>query len=548
MKARLIAVVLFAVALAAAEFASGASAQGGGAQQPQASTHATSTTAATGVRGLTPQERRGRAIYMRGESPSGSEITAMVGELDVPASTVTCAGCHGARGEGKTEGGVTAGNLTWPNLTKTYGHTHPTGRKHGPFNEAAFVRALTDGVDPAGNSMLAAMPRFKMSPEDAADLIAYVKRIEEDHDPGVGDASVKLGTLLPSTGPLAETGSAMRDVLAAFFEELNARGGIYSRKVELQVADTGTSATTAATSARRLVEQGQVFAAVGGLSAGADKELAALAQEQEVPFVGPSTLMPQVGFGTNRYIFYLLPGIAEQARALVNFGAQRQTVSKAGAAVVFQEGEIGSAAAAAVEDQCRKIGCGELKKVSYARGKFDAASLVQASKGAGTVFFISPGGEESAFLKEADAAAWRPDVLLLGALTGRDFAATVPAGFNGKVFLAFPTVPSDITPAGESELRALSEKYKFQIRHTAAQLSALAAAKVLAEGLQRAGKDLSREKLVTSLEGLYDYETGLTPRVTFGPNRRVGAAGAYMVTVNTETKQFALAGEWVKAN
>jgi ABC-type branched-subunit amino acid transport system substrate-binding protein len=483
---------------------------------------------------------------MRGESPSGKEMAAFVGELDVPPSTVTCAGCHGARGEGKTEGGVTAGNLTWANLIKPYGHTHPTGRKHGPFDEASFARALSDGVDPVGNQMLAAMPRFRMSPEDLADLIAYVKRIEDDRDPGVTDTTLRVGTLLPSAGTLAETGASMRDVLAAFFEELNAKGGIYNRRVELQVADTGVGQTAAA--ARRLVEEGQVFAAVGGLSAGADREIAALAQEQEVPFVGPSTLLTQVGFGTNRYVFYLLPGVGEQARALVNFSARRQTVGKAGAALIYQEGEIGAAAAAAVEDQCRKVGCGELRKVSYARGKFDAPSLVQTLKGAGTVFFLSMDGDEAAFIKEADANAWRPDVLLLGALTGRDLVNSVPADFDGKVFLAFPTVPSDITQAGEVELRALSAKYKFGIRHTAAQLSALAAAKVLAEGLQRAGKDLSRERLITSLEGLYDYETGLTPRLTFGPNQRVGAAGAHIVTIDAASKQFAPTGDWVKVN
>ena len=42
----------------------------------------------------------------------------MLGDFDVPASTLNCAGCHGLRGEGKTEGGVTAGNLTWTNLIK----------------------------------------------------------------------------------------------------------------------------------------------------------------------------------------------------------------------------------------------------------------------------------------------------------------------------------------------------------------------------------------------------------------------------------------------
>ncbi|HET8782501.1 MAG TPA: hypothetical protein VFM63_08785, partial [Pyrinomonadaceae bacterium] len=80
---------------------------------------------------LTQSERRGRQIYLRGVSPSGREITGRIGEIDVPASAATCGGCHGLRGEGKTEGGVTAGGLTWSNLVKPYGHTHTTGRTHG---------------------------------------------------------------------------------------------------------------------------------------------------------------------------------------------------------------------------------------------------------------------------------------------------------------------------------------------------------------------------------------------------------------------------------
>ena len=104
-------------------------------------------------RELTPQEKKGKAFYLRGESASGQEIIAMMGEVDVPATTLTCAGCHGNRGEGRTEGGVTAGNLTWNNLLKPYGHTHPNGRKHGPFTESSsspFTSFKTSSTEPSG--------------------------------------------------------------------------------------------------------------------------------------------------------------------------------------------------------------------------------------------------------------------------------------------------------------------------------------------------------------------------------------------------------------
>jgi len=333
-------------------------------------------------------------------------------------------------------------------------------------------------------------------------------------------------------------------VLAAYFDELNSGGGVFGRKVELRFAETGTNAAATAAGARRLAEEGQVFAFVGGLSAGADRELLALAQELEVPFVGPSTLLPRPE--ANRYVFYLLPGMAEQARALVNFHTKRRAGAPARVAVVYEQTQFASAAAEAVEEQCQKSGCGPVQKFPYEVGnRGAAAALVPGLKGADAVFLFGA-AVEPLFIKEAEAAGWRPDLYLLGTLTGRDLLASAPEGFKDKIFLAFPTVPADVTEAGAAELRALAAKYGFEVRHAAAQLSALAAAKLLAEGLKRGGRDIGRERLVTALEGLYDYETGLAPRLTFGPNRRVGAAGAYVVRVDPSQRGF-VQGGWVNA-
>lgn len=498
---------------------------------------------------LTEQERRGKAIYMRGEGGAGREIVAVLGEIDVPGATVNCAGCHGARGEGKTEGGVTAGNLTWSNLLKPYGHTHPTGRRHGPFTESGFIRAVTGGVDPDGNELLVAMPRYRMSPEDMADLIAYLKRIETDRDPGITEDSIKVGTLLPAAGPLAETGAAMRDVLAAYFEEVNARGGVYNRKLTLRSAESGATPAETAAGVRALIEREQVFAVVGGVAAGAERELAALAAERETPFVGPATLMPASGLPINRQVFYLMPGVAEQARALANFAAERPELKGAAVAVVSAEGELSAAAARAAEEQLKLSGRAAVTAQTYARGKFDAAGLVRQLKqtGAGAVFFFGAPGDEAAFLKEAATAGYAPHVLLLGALLGRDTAAALTPAFKDKIFLSFPSVPSDVKPEAVAEFRALQAKYKFAPRHTASQLASFAAARTFVEALKRAGQDLTRERLLAALESLYDFETGVTPRLSFGPNRRVGAAGAYVVTIDPEKKEFAPVGGWINA-
>jgi ABC-type branched-subunit amino acid transport system substrate-binding protein len=499
-------------------------------------------------RPLTPAERRGRAIYFRGETSSKKEVTAMIGDVDVPASTVNCAGCHGRRGEGKTEGGVTAGNLTWNNLIKPYGHTHPNGRKHGPFSESSFAMAVVRGVDPGGNNLVVAMPRYRLSIEDMNDLIAYIKRLEFDRDPGLTSESIEIGVPLPTTAALAETGQSIRQVLSAYFDELNSQGGIYNRKVKLHF--TEANATDPSAGLRTMIAQNQIFAFVGGFSAGADKQIASLAREEEIPFVGPATLLPLVEQPPNRYVFYLLSGVTQQASALVNFANQQFDLKKQSTAIVFPSTELPSAAGEAAFERAKEATGKDVVKLTYASGSFDATKLAQQLKTDGTtaVFLFGTGGEVQSFLQAANALQWTPYVFSVGVFASRDLAASLPASFTNKVFISFPTVPSDVKTDGLAEFGALSEKYKFQPKHTAAQINALAAAKVFVEALKRAGADLSREQLITALESLYDYDTSLTPKLIFGPNRRVGAAGAYVVTVDSEKKEFVSASGWVPAN
>jgi ABC-type branched-subunit amino acid transport system substrate-binding protein len=148
-------------------------------------------------------------------------------------------------------------------------------------------------------------------------------------------------------------------------------------------------------------------------------------------------------------------------------------------------------------------------------------------------------------LKAAERLAWTPSFYMLGSLVGRNVAESFSAKMKDKVFLAFPTVPSDVSPSGAAEYTALLQRNKIESTHAAAQASAMAAARILVHALEQCGKDLSRERLVTALEGLYEYDTGLMPKITFGPNRRIGALGAYVVTIDPEKKLFPASVAWV---
>jgi len=496
---------------------------------------------------LSAQEKRGKQIYMRGADSEGKEIAAFLGEppMEVPGSLMACANCHGYDGRGKPEGGVTPSDITWDTMTKSYGVTHESGRKHPPYTESLLARAVVEGVDPAGNKLHSAMPRYRLPTEEMNDLIAYIKRVGKDLDPGLTESAITIGTLLPDRGPLAEAGEAMQAVLAAYFRDLNEKGGVYSRKIEFRVVHAGSSPQETRKTVERFVDEEQIFAMAGAFIAGADKELATLLQEKEVPTIGPSTLYPQVGYPLNRQVFYLFSGIKEQGRALVSFAAESLKIEKPMTSIVCPDGEIPAATAAAIEEQCRKAGWEKVQRIPYPQGRFDARGLAKelSDRETEVVFLLGAGANELAL--EAGKLDWRPHILLSGALAGREVLDTPPS-FKGTMYMSLPMLPTDQTPGGAMEYHEFAEKYKIDPGHEAARISAYCAAKVLVHGLKLAGREVTREKLITALEGMYRFETGLTPPLTYGPNRRVGAMGAYIMKVDMEKNGLVPAGGWVE--
>lgn len=494
------------------------------------------------------RERRGKQIYVQGTSASGKEILAYLGEssLEVAGSAMPCANCHGLNGQGKPEGGVDPSNLTWESLTKPYGLTHADGRRHPAYTDRGLELAITRGTDPAGNKLLNVMPRYQMASGDLTDLIAYLKRLGKDLDPGIYEDKIVIGTAVPTKGALAEMGQAVKAATSAFFDELNTRGGVYNRRFELKFVETGETPAATRTNLERWLSDEQIFAMTGAFIAGAEKDLLPLLSEKEVPLIGPFTLYPATSFPLNRQVFYLFSGTEGQFRALVDFAARSPELKNPGVAVVYPRSEINEKLLEAIKEQTKKQGWGALQTYDYVADQFDiaiASRLKQAK--VSVVFFLGNSAEALSFMREAEKVSWFPSLFLPSANAGAGIFEA-PAGFDGKLFLSFPTSPVDQTAEGLNEFRALWQKYKLSPKHMTAQISAYSAAKILAEALKKAGRDLSREKLIQVLEGFYEYRTGLTPAISYGPNRRIGAMGAYVTTVDLKAKQFIPVGGWIE--
>jgi ABC-type branched-subunit amino acid transport system substrate-binding protein len=493
-------------------------------------------------------EERGKEIYLSGTSPSGGEITASLGAdaTGLPGAALTCAGCHGQDGRGKREGGIEPPDITWQSLTKSYGHRHADGREHPAYTARSVGRAIVMGTDPAGNSLGVAMPRYSMTARDLGDLVAYLQRVGRQTDRGMTDRTIRIGAVVPGRGPLAKAGREIEAVLGAWFEELNARSGINGRRLQLRVLrDDGRPL---APRLQRFLAGEGVFALLDARALAADQEIAGQAEASEVPTLVPLAAFPGKDAAAHRHVFYLLSGLEDQARALVDFAAARLGAANPRVAIVYPQVPALTAVADAMEAECKHAGCSSATRIGYTPGTFGAAAVASDLKAgrAQVVCFLGSGSELESLLAATAGAAPAPTFLLAGALTGQE-VFDAPDRSESRIFVGYPMLPSEESSEGLDDFRALAKKKGLSREHVPLQISAYGAARVLVEGLRRAGRDLSREKLVGELEALYEFDSGLFPPLTFGPNRRVGASGAYVVAVDRARRRYVPVGGWMAA-
>jgi ABC-type branched-subunit amino acid transport system substrate-binding protein len=383
----------------------------------------------------------------------------------------------------------------------------------------------------------------------ATALAVSAQQPTKPNDQGVSDSVITVGTLLPAKGVLASMGTGVKALLVAYCDELNSKGGINGRKLEVKFVETGETPAGTKANLERLVRDEHVFALLAPITAGAEKEVYALSKEQGLPIVGPLTLYPDTGPPINRYSFYVSSGLDTHVRAFVDFAMSIAAMKSKNFGVISTGGDRNVSVVNSIKDQLKKSGSASDPGIyPITSGRTDAPEFVKQVRAAspGVILFLGSQDDASLFLKESARSNWYPDVYLAGGAGSGIF--DLPLGFDGKIFLAIPAAPSDQTDFGISLFKSLANKYNIPPQHRASQVLALAAAQVFAEGLARAGKNLTRETLITSLESLSNFTTGLTQPISYSPTRRIGAQGAYVIKVDLKAKSLVPASDWLPIN
>src|SRR5262245_59332858 len=292
---------------------------------------------------FTAQEQRGKQLYHEGADANGTSVTATLGQgsLSLPATRVPCVSCHGSDGLGRPDAAVVPSNITWANLTKPYGLTHDNGRSHPPYTADAIIAAIAAGIDPAGNTLDSAMPRYTLDERAGADLVAYLQQLGSDRDQGVGEKEIVVATVGPTGGRLAGNGDVVGRLLSAYFDRVNRDGGIYNRHIVLKTAAFDSSGS-AVDALRRLMSETDVFAVVAPVVLGQDEALVEFAESSALPVVGPLAQYRRSAAERQRFTFHLTAGLEDQARALAKYAQSELAPVDPKVAILWSENGAGS--------------------------------------------------------------------------------------------------------------------------------------------------------------------------------------------------------------
>ena len=339
-------------------------------------------------------------------------------------------------------------------------------------------------------------------------------------DPGVTPTTILIGQSAAFSGPASELGNEMRAGALAYFQQVNAAGGVNGRKIELRSLDDGYESDRAAANTKKLIDDGVflLFGYVGTPTSNASKPIFTAAK---VPFVGPFTGAESLRNPLNRYIFNIRASYFDETEKIVG-QLVGQTLSKI--AVFYQNDDYGKAGLAGVERAMQKRGLKIVATGTVERNTTDVAAAVAAISKADPqgVIMISAYKSCAAFIKAMRAAGQNPQFMNVSFVGSKALAHETGAAGRGvgiSQVVPFPwNLSARVVKDYQQALAASTGKQNYSFT----SLEGYIAAKVLVEGLRRAGKDLTREKFIAAMEEIRDFDVG-GYTVSFSPTDHNGS-------------------------
>lgn len=341
---------------------------------------------------------------------------------------------------------------------------------------------------------------------------------------GVTDTSVAIGMTSPFTGPNGAYGTDMRDVISAYFRQINDAGGINGRKLELIALDDGYETDRAVANTKALINDKKVFAMVA--SYGSSPTTAAMNDAfgpAKVPLIGTISGADSIRQSAkdnpnNRYMFNVRASYANETEAIVN---QLVGLGLKNIAVFYQNDGFGKSGLEGVITALKKHNQAPIAVATVERNSLDVAPAVQTIIKANpqAVVMVTLYKPTAEFARQMRKANQHPQLMTLSPVGADLLVKELGDDARGiGISQVMPYPWNDTIPLVRDYQKLLGKQGKFSYYG----VEAFAMAKLLADAIRISGKDLSREKLIHTLEGLQNYDLG-GYRVSYSANDRLGS-------------------------
>ncbi|MFH1658482.1 MAG: ABC transporter substrate-binding protein [Pseudomonadota bacterium] len=342
-------------------------------------------------------------------------------------------------------------------------------------------------------------------------------------DPGVTDTTITLGMSAPLSGPNGAYGLDMRQTISAYFEQVNKAGGINGRKLELIALDDGYETERAVANTKTLIKEKNVFALLAYYGSSPTTEtMNTVFGPAKVPLVGTisgaATLRESLATNPNaRYMFNVRASYADEAEVIVN---QMVSLGLKNIAVFYQNDGFGKSGLDGVTAALKKHNLAPSSVGTVERNSVDVTKAVEAiaKTTPQAVVMVTLYKPTAAFVKAMKKLGQHPMLMTLSPVGAELLVQELGPDSRGiGVSQVVPYPWNDVVPVVR-DYHKLSSKGAYSYYGMEGYLMA----KTMIEGLKRAGKDLSREKLVASLESMSGADLG-GYRINYGPNTRLGS-------------------------
>lgn len=342
-------------------------------------------------------------------------------------------------------------------------------------------------------------------------------------EPGVTADTITLGQTTSLTGPVADLGQDIVKGTTVYFDALNANGGIHGRKIRLVTKDDAYNAARTAEIVKRFVADKATFAIFNPLGTPNNMALLPLAQQAGMPVFAPYTGALVVRQADAVGVFNVRASYADEAAKLVE---HLTTIGITKIAMAYQNNAFGKEVLETTVAVLAKRGIKLVAAVSVESdaSDADAASTTILAAGPDAIMLGIAGKPTIAVIKHvAQHRRGLPMYALSVLASAANLKLLGPDGIGVTISQVVPFPTSQSIPIVREYRQAMAKAGHADVSHSS--LEGYINARIMAEGLRRAGRDLTRKGFIDAMDSMQRFDLGGF-EVSFGQG---AASGSHLV-------------------